>query len=173
MVSSVNIWLKYFQEIQEHHGSQWHPSDSDAGWNSTQHPIWPQALSEEFTPAVNDWCMVLGSFDICRYWETYTNMFVAEPQSLKWTNDRVLCSWNNGLMLGGSFQTHADAGWKFGGCWMETVWGSKKTAKYLNWEFANIIYYNNSVSRNRVLPFIHWDTFLHTRSGGHLCTCIW
>ena len=22
-----------------------------------------------------------------------------------------------------------DAGWKFGGCWVETVWGSKKTAK--------------------------------------------
>ena len=30
-----------------------HPSDSDAGWNSTQHPTWLQALSEEIGPAVN------------------------------------------------------------------------------------------------------------------------
>ena len=38
-----------------HSGLHHHPSDSDAGWNSTQHPTWPEALSEEFTPAVNDW----------------------------------------------------------------------------------------------------------------------
>ena len=32
---------------------QHHPKDSDAEWNSNQHPTWPQALSEEFDPAVN------------------------------------------------------------------------------------------------------------------------
>ena len=64
-------------------------------------------------------------------------MFDAEPQPLEWMNDRVLWAGNNGLMLGGKFPNTkgmlggnlGDAGWKFGGCWVETVWGSKKTAK--------------------------------------------
>ena len=50
-------------------------------------------------------------------------MFVAEPQPLKWTNDRVLCAWTNGLMLGGKFPNtkgmlggnFGDAGWKLYG----------------------------------------------------------
>ena len=32
-----------------------HPSDNDVGWNSTQHPTWPQGVSEEFNHAVNKW----------------------------------------------------------------------------------------------------------------------
>ena len=123
-----------------------------------------QSKHQEFTPAVNDWWMGLGYFDICRYWETYTNMFVAETQLLKWTNDRVLCAWNNTLMLGGKFPNArgklggnlGDAGWKLYG-------EVRKRPKYLNWELANIIDYNNSASRNRVVSFIHWDTFQHTR----------
>ena len=141
-----------------------HPWDSDAGWNSTQHPTWPQALSEEFTTAVTDWWMGQRCFDIYRHWGTYTHMFGAKPQPLKWMNDRVWCAGNNGLMLGGKFPNTkgmpggnlGDAGWK--------PYGEvRKRPKYLNWEFANIIYYNNSASRNQVVPFIHWDTFQHTR----------
>ena len=49
-------------------------------------------------------------------------MFVVEPQPLKWMNDPVLCAWKVSKNKG-------DAGWKFGGCWVETVWGSKKSAK--------------------------------------------
>ena len=111
--------------------------------------------------------MGLGCFDISRYWEIYTDMFVAEPLPLKWTNYRVLCAWNNGLMLGGKFPNTkgvlggnlGDAGWKLYG-------EVRKRPKYLNWEFANIIYYNNSASRNRVVPFIHWDTFHTIRFSG-------
>ena len=51
------------------------------------------------------------------------NTFVVEPQPLKWTNSRVLCAWNNGLMLGGKFPKTrgmlggnlGDAGWKLYG----------------------------------------------------------
>ena len=148
-------------------------SDSDAGWNSTQHPTWPQALGEEFTPDVKDLWMGLRCLYIYiyiytytyRYWGTYMNMLDAEPQPWKWTNDWVLCAWNNGMMLGGKFPNTkgmlggnlGDAGWKL----YEEV---RRQPKYLNWEFfANIKYYNNSVSRNRAVPFIHWDTFQHTR----------
>ena len=42
-----------------------HPSDNAARWNSTQHPTWPRALSEEHDPAANNWyCGVLVSVDI-------------------------------------------------------------------------------------------------------------
>ena len=142
------------------HSPQPHPSDCDAGW----HPTWPQALGEEFTPAVSDWWMGLRCFDIDRHWETCTHMFGAAPQPLKWTNDQVLCEWNNGLVLGGKFPNTeemlggnlGDAGWKLYG-------DVRKRPKYLNWEFANIVYYNNSASRNRVVPFVHLNTFQHTR----------
>ena len=91
-------------------------------------------------------------------------MFVAEPQHIKWTNDRVLCAWNNGLMLSGNVPNTkgmlggnwGDAGWKLHG-------EVRKRPKYLNWVFANIIYYNNNTSRNRNVPFIHWNTFQHAR----------
>ena len=124
-----------------------HPSDSDARWNSTQHPTWPQALSEDFTPAVNDSRMGLRCFDSLRS---------------GWTAEFDVRG--NGLMLGGKFPNTmgmlggnlGDAGWKL---YRE----ERKRPKYLNWEFANIIYYNNSASRNQVVPFIHWDTFQHTR----------
>ena len=56
-------------------------------------------------------------------------------------------------MLGGNL---GDAGWKL----YEEV---RKHPKYLKWAFANNIYYNNNASRNQVVPFIHWDTFQHTR----------
>ena len=62
------------------------------------------------------------------------------------------------------FKLKWDAGWKFGGCWMETVWGSKKTAKISkSGYFANIRYHNNSMSSNQVVSFIPCDTFQHTR----------
>ena len=128
---------------------------------SIQHDcrLWARNL-----PCHNDWWMGLGCFVICWYWETYTNMFAVEPQPLKWTNDRVLCVCNNGLMLGRKFPNTkgmlggnlGDAGWKLYG-------EVRKRQKYLNWEFTNSICYTNSASRNRVVPFIHWDTFQHTR----------
>ena len=60
-------------------------------------------------------------------------MFGAEPQPLKWTNDRDLCAWNNGLMLSGKFPNTkgmldgnlGDAGWKLYG-------EVRKWPKYLN-----------------------------------------
>ena len=54
----------------------------------------------------------------------------------------------------GSYNNLGDAGWKLCG-------EVRKRPTYLNWEFANIYY--NSASRNQVEPFIHWDTFQHTR----------
>ena len=56
-------------------GLHCHPSDSDAGWNSTQHPtwppalpIWPPALSQEFDLAVSNWWMGLWFLGVSRYW---------------------------------------------------------------------------------------------------------
>ena len=149
---------------------QHHPLDSDAEWNSTQHPTWPQALSEEFTPAVNDWWMGLMCFDIYRHWGTYTHVFGAEPQPLKWMNGRVWCAVNNELMLGGMFpNTKGMLGGNLGDAGLKLYGAVRKGPKYLNWEFANIIYYNNSASRNQVVPFIQWDTFQHTRFS---CECL-
>ena len=53
--------------------------------SATQHPTWPQALSEEFTPAFNDWWMGLKCFEICRHQGSYTHMFGTEPLPLKYT----------------------------------------------------------------------------------------
>ena len=72
-----------------------HLSDSDAGWNSTRHPMWPRAISEEFYPllTIDEWgCYVLVYADI-----------VAEPQLVKWTNNWVFNACDNGLMLGGDY----------------------------------------------------------------------
>ena len=57
-----------------------YPSDNDAGWNSTQHPRWPRALSEEFDPVIDNWWMGLWCFGACRYWGKFINKCVAEPQ---------------------------------------------------------------------------------------------
>ena len=71
----------------------------------------------------------------------------------KWPS---LCAWNKGLMLAESFQKQGGAGWKFGRCWVETVCGSKKSAKISKLgNFANSICCNNSASRNQVVSFIH------------------
>ena len=80
-----------------------HPTGSDAGWNSAQHPTWPRALSEELDPAVMiaEWdCDVFGASS---YWGTPTNKCVTKPQPLKWTNKWVFNGWNEGLMLGGNY----------------------------------------------------------------------
>ena len=141
-----------------------HHSDSDAGWNSTQHPTWPQALSEEFTLAVNGWWMALRCFDIYRHCGSYTHMFGTEPSPLKWPNGRVLCAWNNGLMLGGKFpNTKGMLGGNLGDAGSKLYGEVRKRPEYLNWAFANSIYNNNSVSRNQVVPFVHWDSFQHTK----------
>ena len=92
-----------------------HPTDSDAGWNSIQHPTWPQALSEEFTPAINDWWMGLVCFDMYRHWGTYTHMFD--------TNHSL---WNGPMT---EFYVRGMRGWRWvesfqtqRGCWVE-IWG--------------------------------------------------
>ena len=75
-----------------------YPSDSDAEYNSTQHPIWPRALSEESAHAVNDLWMRLTCFDVYECGGMYTNKFVTEPEHLKWTDIQVFSAWKNGLM---------------------------------------------------------------------------
>ena len=68
---------------------QTHPSDSDAGWNPTQHSTWPRALSEEFEPAVNNWWEGLRRSGVCKYCRKSINKCATEPQPLKWTNKWV------------------------------------------------------------------------------------
>ena len=104
--------------------------------------------------------------------EENTRIFGAEPQPLKWMNGRVWWAGNNGLMLGGKFPNTkgmlggnlGDAGWKLYG-------EVRKRPNYLNLEFANIVYYNNSACRNHVVPFIHWAIFQHT--GFRVNFCKW
>ena len=45
--------------------------------------------------------MGLGYSGVCRYWGTFINMYVAEPEPLKWTNKWVFNVWDSGLILGG------------------------------------------------------------------------
>ena len=78
-----------------------HPWDNDA--NSTQHPTWRQAVSEEFDSAVYDLLMGLWCFGASKYWGKSMNNYVVETRRLKWMNKWVFNAWNNALMLGGNY----------------------------------------------------------------------
>ena len=84
----------------------YHPSDSDS-WNSTQHPTWPQALSEEFTPAVNDWWMGLRC--LYRWYMIYTD--IEEHARICLVRNYSLWS---GAMT--EFYVRGITGW----CWVES-----------------------------------------------------
>ena len=106
---NVSIWWRHHDTVlcvRPHsiHGHL-HPSDSDAGWNYTQHPTWPRALSDDFEPVVNNWWMGLWCFGVSRCWGKSINMGVAEPQPLKWTKAR------------GEFSMRRIMAW----CWVETI----------------------------------------------------
>ena len=76
-----------------------HPSDTDAGWNSTQHPTSPRVLSEECDPAVNNWWMGLWCFSVSRYLGKPLERYIAEAHLLEWTNKWVFNASTNGLIL--------------------------------------------------------------------------
>ena len=73
----------------------------DAGWNSTQHPSWPRALSNQIDPHANNWWIGLWCFGVTKYWGKSINMGVPEPQLLKWTKKWVFNAYNYGYLLGG------------------------------------------------------------------------
>ena len=107
-----------------------------------------------------------NSFDIYRYWGTYTNIEYVWCRTTAFEVDewpsfvcmvyRVDAGWKVPKHKG-------DAGWKFEDAGWKLYGEVRKWPKYLNREFFANIKYHNSASRNRVVPFIHWDTFQHTR----------
>ena len=95
-------------------------SDSDAGWNSTQHPTWPQALGEEFTPDVKD--LWMGLRCLCIY--IHIHIDIEEHTWICWMRNHSLGS---GRMT--EFYVHGITGWCWvesfqtqRGCWVE-IWG--------------------------------------------------